>query len=239
MPPQSQAINYQSWPTMNHSPLVYDSSWNWSVIDCILDIDMADASDLSWCIPTPPPFHPYQPSSMMTNFNNSTSSHLPTPLPFIMSDIQPNVFTSAYIPTPPPFQPNDIYIPIPPIFIPMAEDPLPSSISQQIAQACVPQQLPHPKGKTHIPIWKHGLGELEHNVQLLLGCNARQKCWEKAMQTIDQHCEYSQHVTSIIYISLCCLNVVATRNNVEHDCFAKQGVKIDGILDFGECMSTI
>ena len=66
----SQAINHQSWPTMNHSPLIHDLLWDQLIIDCISDLDMADVSDLFWCIPIPPPFHPYQSSSMMTNFND-------------------------------------------------------------------------------------------------------------------------------------------------------------------------
>ena len=120
----------------------------------------------------------------------------------------------------------------------MAEDPL-SSVSQETAQAHVPQQLPCPKGKTHIPVRKHGLHEPECNVWLLLGCDARQKHQAEAMQTINQYCEYSQHVTSIMHISSCCLNVVVARNNAERDRFAKQGIKIEGIPDFGECMNTM
>ena len=99
----------------------------------------------------------------------------------------------------------------------MAKDFFPSFISQETAQACVPQQLPHPKGETHIPVQKHGLGEPECNVWLLLGHDARQKCWAEVMQTINQHCKYSQHITSIMHISTCCLNVVAARNNAECD----------------------
>ena len=59
--------------------------------------DMADGSDLSWCIPTLPSFHPYQPLLITADFNNFAGVHLSTPPPFVMPDIQPDVFASAHI----------------------------------------------------------------------------------------------------------------------------------------------